>query len=223
MTTTPFKVGIAGRKGQTTNYENACTQAGLSAYTSLSISELCTCDGLILPGGGDITPLFYGQAQNGSRSIDTELDILQIQALDFFVHNHKPILGICKGMQLINIYFGGTLVQDMPNSAYHQHPDGDILHPSSALPGSILHKLYGENFIINSNHHQAIDKLAKSLCVIQSAPDGIIEGFIHHTLPILALQWHPERIKQIEVIQPKEKTSLSGSLILHSFFANPCM
>ena len=220
MTTLIHKIGIAGRKGKTQNYENACLNAGFSPYTSLSISELCTCDGLLLPGGGDITPLFYGQAQNGSRSIDTELDILQIQALDFFVLNRKPVLGICKGMQLINIYFGGTLIQDMSNSAYHQHPDSDIMHLSSAKSDSILARIYGENFVINSNHHQAVDKLGKGLTAIQYSNDGIIEGFVHQSLPILGVQWHPERMDKIESLNIKKEASLKGNLLFHSFFTN---
>ena len=80
---TSIKVGIAGRINQTKNYENACISLGMTPCTSLSLSKLSTCDALILPGGGDITPGFYGQEKRGSRSIDTELDLLQIQALEF--------------------------------------------------------------------------------------------------------------------------------------------
>lgn len=222
MSKNPIRIGIAGRKDKTANYVKACEDAKLSALVSLSISELCTCDGLILPGGGDITPLFYGQALHGSRSIDTELDILQIQALDFFVHNHKPILGICKGMQLINIYFGGTLVQDMTNSSAHQQAEGDVLHPSSTLPGTILYQLFGENFVINSNHHQAIDKLAKCLRIIQTAPDNVIEAFVHSTLPILGVQWHPERLDAM-MDKAKKEASLQGSHLIGSFFTKYCV
>lgn len=224
MAKTILKIGIAGRKDKTANYEAVCQNANLSPHTSLSISELCTCDGLLLPGGGDITPIFYGQAECLSRNIDTELDILQIQALDFFVHNRKPVLGICKGMQLINIYFGGTLIQHLNNTDYHQHPNGDILHISFAEKGSILEQLYGDSFMINSNHHQAIDKLAKSLHTIQIAGDngqitgdGTIEAFVHRSLPILGVQWHPERIDQIK------EASISGALLIHSFFTKYCM
>lgn len=217
MTKTILKIGIAGRKDKTKNYEIACEHAKLHPHVSLSISELCTCDGLLLPGGGDITPLFYGQAECGSRSIDTELDILQIQALDFFVHNKKPVLGICKGMQLINIYFGGTLFQHMSNSEFHQQPNGDILHLSYATSDSVLAHLYGETFTINSNHHQAIDKLAKPLHSIQIASDGTIEAFVHHSLPILGVQWHPERTDQMK------EDSISGTLLIHSFFTKYCM
>ena len=211
-----IKIGIAGRKGKTTNYENACLSLGLCPCTSLSLSKLSTCDALILPGGGDITPGFYGQENRGSRSIDTELDLLQIQALEFFIRNKKPILGICKGMQLINIYFGGTLIQDLPNSGDHQISDGDLLHTSYMTDDCVLSELYGEEFTINSNHHQAVDKLGKHLKVVQKSQDNVVEGFIHESLPIIAVQWHPERLPFIQT----KKASLPGNLLLRAFLSN---
>ena len=199
MDTPCIKIGIAGRKGNTTNYENACLRLGLTPCTSLSISALSTCDGLILPGGSDITPGFYGQEVHGSRSIDTELDLLQIQALEFFLRTGKPVLGICKGMQLLNVYFGGTLIQDLPNSSEHQNPNGDdLLHMSYVTEDCILSRLYGKEFMINSNHHQAVDQLGRHLKAVQFSEDGVIEGFVHKSLPILGVQWHPERLASIQ-------------------------
>lgn len=211
-----IKIGIAGRKGKTANYENACLSLGLSPCTSLSLSKLTSCDALILPGGGDITPGFYGQENHGSRSIDTELDILQLQALEYFVRNQKPILGICKGMQLINIYFGGTLTQDMPDSIRHQISEGDVMHSSYVHEDCVLSHLYGKEFQINSNHHQAVDKLGKGLRVVQTSKDGVVEGIVHETLPIFAVQWHPERLPFVQT----KKASLPGNLLLLAFLAD---
>lgn len=211
-----IKVGIAGQKGQTANYEKACMELGLCPCTSLSVSTLSACDALILPGGGDITPGFYGQENRGSRSINTELDLLQIQALEYFIRVKKPVLGICKGMQLINIYFGGTLIQDMSDSSEHQTADGDLLHNSFVTEDCLLSHLYGQEFIINSNHHQAVDKPGRHLRVIQKSHDGIIEGMEHDTLPILAVQWHPERLPFIQT----KKASLPGNLLLRAFLAD---
>ena len=211
-----IKIGIAGKKGQTANYERSCIELGLCPYTSLSLSTLTTCDALILPGGGDITPGFYGQENHGSRSINTELDLLQIQALEYFIRARKPILGICKGMQLINVYFGGTLIQDLPNSKEHQTSEGDLLHNSFVTKDCVLSHLYGQEFMINSNHHQAVDKLGKHLCVVQMSHDNVVEGIVHDTLPIIAVQWHPERLPFIQT----KKASLPGNLLLRAFLAD---
>ena len=192
------KIGIAGKAGQTLNYENACRTFGFIPCTSLNISELNTCDALILPGGGDITPGFYGQGIHGSRSINTELDLLQIQALEFFIHTGKPVLGICKGMQLINVYFGGTLIQDLSNSDKHQIPEGDLLHMSYVTEDCILSRLYGKEFMINSNHHQAVDALGRNLKAVQFSEDNVIEAFVHKSLPVMGVQWHPERLPSVQ-------------------------
>lgn len=213
-TTSSLKIGIAGLSHQTKNYENACIRSGFTPCTSLSLSELSTCDGLILPGGSDITPGFYSQNINGSRDINTELDLKQFQALDLFVRMGKPVLGICKGMQVINVFFGGTLIQDLPNSSAHQQEEGDLIHPASITEECLLGNLYGKEFLINSNHHQAVDKLGKDLQIVQISHDGVVEAFRHTNLPIFAVQWHPERYNI------NEKVSLPGNLILHAFFTN---
>jgi putative glutamine amidotransferase len=233
-TTSSMKIGIAGLSHQTKNYENACISLGFTPCTSLSLAELGTCDGLILPGGSDITPGFYRQSVNGSRDINTELDLKQFQALDLFVRLGKPVLGICKGLQVINVFFGGTLIQDLPNSSAHQQEEGDLIHSAVITEDCLLSTLYGKEFLINSNHHQAVDKLGKDLKVVQMSRDGVVEAFRHTKLPIFAVQWHPERHKVIEVddacinasnenfilSRENEKVSLPGNLILHTFFTN---
>lgn len=223
MNKTPLKIGIAGKKDKTANYVKACEHIGLSPLVSLSISQLSTCDGLLLPGGGDMNPHFYGQKNIACGPIDDALDILQLQALDFFVHSQKPVLGICRGMQLINAYFGGTLIQDLPNAKVHKATStGDALHLSSASPNTILSNLYGETFVINSSHHQAVDKLGKDLRIIQKSEDDIVEAFIHTKLPILAVQWHPERF-DVVCNNTKKEASLSGSHLIGSFFTETCL
>ena len=194
MTKECIKIGIAGQKGQTANYERACTELGLCPLTSLSLSTLSTCDALILPGGSDITPGFYGQENHGSRGINTELDLLQIQALEYFIRAKKPVLGICKGMQLINVYFGGTLIQDLPDDSHHQREDKvDRVHPVNVVH-PFLHALYGDRFISNSAHHQAVDRLADGLQLTCVGEDGVVEGFIHENGRIIGMQFHPERM-----------------------------
>ena len=211
----PLKAAIVGRTQFTGNYEKALRSLGVHVQTLLSTGKLQSFDLLILPGGGDITPAFFGQKNKGSRDIDTELDILQIQALDLFVRHQKPVLGICKGMQLINIFFGGSMKQHLPTASAHEYVKGDQYHLTQALPGSVLHKLYGDRFIVNSAHPQGIDLPGKLLKVTQTCSDGVIEGIEHLSLPVLGVQWHPERLME----SPKEKNAVSGAPLFQEFLS----
>lgn len=189
-----LKVAIVGRSKDTGNYEKALDAMGVSCQTTMDSGRLSEFDALLLPGGGDITPAFFGQKNQGSRNIDVELDITQLQALDLFVKWKRPVLGICKGMQIINVFFGGTIIQHIKESEHHAWDNGDKVHPTTVLPDSYLAYLYSDSFSVNSAHHQAIGMLGRNLRIIQTADDGIAEGIIHDTLPILGVQWHPERI-----------------------------
>ena len=198
-----MRIAIFGRKADTANYERFVSRMPATPLTTLSLGELSGCDALILPGGGDITPAFFGENNTASKNIDTELDILQFQAFDYALRHSMPILGICKGMQIINVALGGTITQDLPTAEYHRYQNADKYHIAEALPGSCLHTLYGARVMVNSAHHQGIGRLGENLRVIQWCPlDGCVEGFVHKTLPILGLQWHPERLNS-------ERTPLS--------------
>ena len=101
-----MKIAIAGKPSETTNYVKYVSSIGATPVVSLAKDVLDTCDGLVLPGGGDITPAFFGEKNHGSRHIDTELDIQQFDALHLFLQNRRPVLGICKGLQVINVALG---------------------------------------------------------------------------------------------------------------------
>lgn len=212
-----LKVAIVGRAKDTVNYEKALTSMGVSCLTTMDLAHLSEFDALLLPGGGDITPAFFGQKNQGSRNMDTELDIIQLQALDFFVKREYPVLGICKGIQIINVYFNGTIIQDLKQAPHHAWDNGDKVHSSAALPDSLLFSLYGRRFNVNSAHHQGIGKVGHSLSVIQTSDDNIIEGIVHDTLPVIGVQWHPERLFD---------DSASGSTVdgrlLFSYFLSLC-
>ena len=98
------------------------------------------------------------------------------------------MLGICRGMQAINVYFGGTLHRWIPG---HQQPQGDLLHATRTV--GPLTALIGPEPVVTSNHHQAVDRLGEGLAVLQRAADGTAECIRHGTLPVWGVQWHPER------------------------------
>ena len=190
-----MRIAIAGRNPDTGNYVNYVRTQGHDPLVTLDLGDMACCEALLLPGGGDITPAFFGEQNRGSRNIDTELDILQLQALELCLKNKVPVLGICKGLQIINVGLGGTLYQDMPDAERHSYDGCDKHHDSIASKDSWLYRLYGERFTVNSAHHQAVKRLGEGLIAVQHCPeDGCIEAIAHRELPILGVQWHPERI-----------------------------
>lgn len=195
-----MKIAIAGKAEKTGNYVRYVEAAGALPLVTLLPSEVAACDGLLLPGGGDIAPAFYGEMNHGCIDIDTELDILQLQIFDLAVRRHIPILGICKGLQIINVGLGGTLVQDLapPARERHRYDNGDKYHESVIAESTWLHKLYGSSTVVNSAHHQVIDRLGQGLLPVSRCPmDGCIEAIAHESLPVIGVQWHPERIDPV--------------------------
>lgn len=208
-----MKVGIVGRNKDTGNYEAFLDRHQVSHLTSLAISDLSACQSLIFPGGGDITPAFFGELDRGSCSIDTELDILQLQALEYGIGHRIPILGICKGMQIINVGLGGSIIQDLPTADSHRYIGADQYHAACNLPDTLLHRLYGENMVVNSAHHQGLGKLGKGLQVVSRCPlDQCAEAICHESLPIIGVQWHPERLDPA-------KTEVRGTVLLSYFLS----
>ncbi len=219
------RIAIVGRNKDTANYENALTEMGVRYTVTMDLGKLSGYDGLLLPGGGDITPAFFGQKNQGSKNIDIELDIIQLQALDVFAKWERPVLGICKGMQVINVFFGGTIIQHIKESPKHAWEDGDKLHSTSVKADSFLGKLYGPHMVTNSAHHQAIGRLGRGLCIIQTAEDGVMEGIAHERLPILGVQWHPERLFFEPVYDSRSNTPAdepANGKLLFSYFLSLC-
>ena len=156
--------------------------------TKISSIKVKKYDGLALPGGGDITPKFY-RAKRHPRTYDcnAENDRLQIAAVKKFKKAGKPVLGICRGSQIVNVALGGTLIQHIKGGRHLGKLKVKIAE------GSWLRSTYGANERVWHNHHQCVKKLGRGLVATQwCAKDKRIEGFEHATLPIFGVQWHPE-------------------------------
>ena len=188
------KVAILGIEKNVKNYVAALTGTGLTPMVTLDPAEAALCDGLLLPGGGDIDPALFGAENDGSTDIDRPLDEAQLAAAGLFIQAEKPILGICKGHQIINVRFGGSIIQDLAVAAAHRYVEKDSVHPVHAFPGSVLERLYGPRFSVNSAHHQGLGTIGKGLRATAFAPDGTVEAIEHDALPILGVQFHPERM-----------------------------
>ena len=171
----------------------ACGAAALAGYLPEPKPEECA--GLILSGGGDVDPALYGEENSACFGIDRERDAAEFRLIEAYLRAGKPILGICRGQQLLNVYFGGSLIQHLPTAERHvPSRTGDNAHSTGAQPGSFLAGLYGEAFPVNSAHHQAVGVLAGELTALQWAEDGVIEACRHRSLPVFSVQWHPERM-----------------------------
>lgn len=222
----PSGFGIGGIYKIQANYCRAISMAGgtpiISALGDARIyAEIA--DGIVFTGSSsDIEPARYGQENRRSVSCDARLDEMELALFNAFYARKKPILGICRGIQLINVALGGTLVQDVreevPGLTVHEKVYQKLTeqHPVTAREGSLLHSLFGGSFLTNSYHHQAIGKCGEGLIPTAATEDGVIEGVEHKTMPILAVQWHPERMIG------EEKTMLPNMLPLFRRFISLC-
>lgn len=183
------------------NYAEAVVQAGGLAVLVCSgqresLAELSQrAQGLFLTGGEDLDPQRYGQKNTGLCSPpDLWRDSLEWSLCWQFVRQKKPVFGVCRGMQMINVFFGGTLTQDLQEDRGLAHPYHSI-HSVECIEGSQLEQLFGASFLVNSYHHQAVQTLGAGLISIAATQNGdIVEALEHKTLPVLGVQWHPERM-----------------------------
>lgn len=163
-------------------------------------------DGILLSGGEDIDPALYGEENTGlSREVCRIRDSNEMYIITEALKKGMPLLGICRGMQILNVALGGTLYQDIGSQIQtgikHQHvmnEGNELHHDVNIVKDSALGRLYGrERIPVNSRHHQGIKRLAEGLIVNATSDDGIIEGFEDHCRNIMAVQWHPENITAV--------------------------
>ncbi|MBE6651341.1 MAG: gamma-glutamyl-gamma-aminobutyrate hydrolase family protein [Ruminococcaceae bacterium] len=178
-------------------------------------------DGLLLCGGEDIAPRYYNEEIRTSKVINEERDRAEFALLDAFVKAGKPVMGICRGMQLINVFFGGSLTQHIATAdeRHYALEGGDFVHKVNAEGDSIVQSLYGDSFYVNSRHHQAVNKIGNGLKVAAvSSEDGVIECIEHSRMPIFGTQWHPERM----CFANKRTDTVDGSAVL-KYFLDMCV
>lgn len=204
---------IYGNESDFPNYVKALHHLGADVLVTTDDSRAAECDALLLPGGGDVCPLLYGQDFNGSQEPDHERDAGEMRIIARYLAMERPIFGICRGVQILNIVFGGTLLQDIPNHSQIS-PDADRVHMSHT-DDPLLTKIYGSEFPINSAHHQVVDRLGIGLQAIQWSDDGRVEALRHRTRPVWGVQWHPERTC-FDFARPD---TVDGSEVLRAFLA----
>ena len=152
-------------------------------------------DGVLLTGGDDIAPALYGAtAGPHTHTPEPTRDDYELELFRRAVDAARPTLGICRGVQLINVAAGGTLHQHVPEHAFVDEPGSVEQHEVAIEAESRLAQIYGTTHSVNSLHHQSVDRLGSDLRVTATSPDGGIEGIEHAELPIVAVQWHPEML-----------------------------
>lgn len=188
------------------NYAEAVRMAGavpfIAPYTDIDgVSELVAmADAVILTGGHDVNPLIYGEElQKGIQGISNERDAFDLKLIEETIKQGKPMLGICRGMQLINAYLGGTLYQDIykANVAKLEHVSFDTLsvgaHHITIKEQSFLHRATGlKKMLVNTEHHQAVKDIAEGFKVTAKSSDSIIEAMEDVHRKIYLVQFHPE-------------------------------
>lgn len=165
-------------------------------------------DGVLLPGGCDIAPAYFNEEPSPNLgTVDLDRDRSEIAVAQYALNEGKPLLGVCRGMQVINVAQGGSLYQDLPSEyfaplARHAHPVSEfprehLAHLVRVEEESHLARVLGNPIVtVNSRHHQSVKQVGQGLVVVAKAPDGVIEGVEKPGHPFaLGVQWHPENLQ----------------------------
>lgn len=161
-----------------------------------AVQDALTCDGLLLPGGGDMDPKFYGQARIPACGEPNLLrDAAEPLLLRAFLAADKPVLGICRGIQVMNAVLGGDLYQDIKPFEHLPHNGHWAkVHTVTVRRGTLLSRILGQDTVlVNSQHHQAVDQVAPGFTLAALSEDGIVEAIEKPDARFcLGVQWHPE-------------------------------
>lgn len=208
-------IGISGGFGDAEGFKRSgvndyYVQAVLKAGATPLILPICQdekaietmvdlCDGFILSGGVDIHPMYYHEEiSNQCEDFDVLRDQFEWLLLEAVEKKSKPVLGICRGAQLLNVFYGGTLYQDlsMKDDLYVMHRQkgsrGFGCHQIQVVKDTFLSEIYNHHALVNSYHHQAVKDLAPLFNIVATSLDGVVEAFENQSKNIYAVQFHPE-------------------------------
>lgn len=188
-----IKEGISFVRNEYLDYVSECfTPVILPMENNDKLIEECDC--FLVTGGDDINPKYYNEENESHSSyVDIRVDELDKKVIEHALKTRKPLLGICRGIQALNVFLGGTLLQHIEDKSHEKNLDDKLVLNGE---GRYFKNIFPSNISINSYHHQAIKKLAPGLVNVGESR-GIIEAVEHNEYPILAVQWHPEKLHDI--------------------------
>ncbi len=204
------------RKYMKSKYVKSLERAGATVRwielddTENAIREALSCDGLLLPGGADIDPILYGREREEKCGKPNGLrDKNEFQIFGAFVETKKPVLCICRGFQLLNTVYGGTLYQDIADIKKCSHSDflkrAKAVHKVSVAKDTKLYGIFGKSKVgVNSLHHQAVENVGGNLIVSAVSEDGFVEALELKEHPFcIGVQWHPEHMSKKDALEQK--------------------
>lgn len=191
------------------------TPVEVAADTDDPAAVIARVDGVLLTGGSDVDPALYGEAPHATYdAAESGRDSFEVALARAAVDANRPLLAICRGMQVLNVALGGSLIQDIPSEV-----QGALTHSVPEPPVAIAHEVWvaresrlwdimreqrdGESLQVNSRHHQAVSRVAPGFDVTATAPDGVIEAMERPaSLFCVAVQWHPENFWRTGEFRP---------------------
>ena len=193
------------------NYFEAIIKAGgipvMLPITSKDDLEVVmkNIDVLLITGGNDVNPSLYNEEVTYSKPTELKEDINDLNLIDIAINKKIPIFGICKGLQILNVYFKGSLYQDIPmqydETIQHSQnlldpkPNNDsMIYKTNFVKGTLMYEIFNKEYTINSFHHQSIKDVPSQITISSKSDDGIIEAIEILDKKIIAVQWHPERL-----------------------------